>query len=109
MSAKGVRLDRLSDEFTPPLVIAHRGASFDAPENTLAAFERALADGADGLEFDVRLAADGVPVVIHDATLRRTAGRQVSIASLSSSALASVEVGSWFNRRFPARARRVRA
>ena len=105
MSAKAVRLDRPSGKSATPLVIAHRGASFDAPENTLAAFERALADGADGLEFDVRLAADGVPVVIHDATLRRTAGRQVSIASLSSSALARVQVGSWFNRRFPARAR----
>jgi glycerophosphoryl diester phosphodiesterase len=88
-----------------PLVIGHRGASALAPENTLAAFERALADGADGLEFDVRRAADGVPVVIHDATLRRTAGLKGEVASLSSSALAEVCVGAWFNRRFPARAR----
>lgn len=88
-----------------PLVIAHRGASAHAPENSLAAFERALHDGADGFEFDVRLASDGVPVVIHDANLRRTAGRNVEIASLSSSELARVDVGSWFNRRFPARAR----
>jgi glycerophosphoryl diester phosphodiesterase len=88
-----------------PLVIAHRGASTHAPENTIAAFERALHDGADGFEFDVRLASDGVPVVIHDASLRRTAGRNVEIATLSSSALARVDVGSWFNRSFPARAR----
>jgi glycerophosphoryl diester phosphodiesterase len=88
-----------------PLVIAHRGASAHAPENTVAAFERALHDGADGIEFDVRLASDGVPVVIHDANLRRTAGRNVEIASLSSLELAHVDVGSWFNRRFPARAR----
>jgi glycerophosphoryl diester phosphodiesterase len=88
-----------------PLVIAHRGASAHAPENTLAAFRRALDDGADGLEFDVRLASDGVPVVIHDATLKRTAGRKGGIASLSSSALAEIDVGSWFNRRHPARAR----
>ncbi len=88
-----------------PLIIGHRGASAVAPENTLAAFERALLDGADGLEFDVRLARDGVPVVIHDATLRRTAGVDGSIATLSSTELAAIDVGSWFNRRFPAHAR----
>ncbi|MDQ1611136.1 MAG: glycerophosphoryl diester phosphodiesterase [Pyrinomonadaceae bacterium] len=87
-----------------PLIIGHRGASAVAPENTLAAFARALRDGADGIEFDVRLARDGVPVVIHDATLRRTAGVDVPIASLSSSDLAAIDVGSWFNRRHPARA-----
>lgn len=89
-----------------PLVVGHRGASKAAPENTLAAFERALADGADGVEFDVRLARDGVPVVIHDATLRRTAPLHADapIASLSSSDLSAIDVGSWFNRRFPARA-----
>lgn len=87
----------------PPLIIGHRGASSVAPENTLAAFARALADGADGLEFDVRLAADGVPVVVHDTTLERTALRRDRVASLSSADLADIEVGSWFNRRFPAR------
>jgi glycerophosphoryl diester phosphodiesterase len=92
-----------------PLIIAHRGASAHAPENTRAAFRRALEDGADGLEFDVRLASDGVPVVIHDATLKRTAGRDGEVASLSSAALAEIDVGSWFNRRRPARARAVYA
>ncbi|HEY0100172.1 MAG TPA: glycerophosphodiester phosphodiesterase family protein [Pyrinomonadaceae bacterium] len=89
-----------------PLVIGHRGASKVAPENTLAAFERALADGADGIEFDVRLARDGVPVVIHDATLKRTAALHTDapIASLSSTGLSAIDVGSWFNQRFPARA-----
>ncbi len=53
-------------------VIAHRGASGSAPENTLAAFELAVGQGADALELDVRLTADGVPVVLHDATLDRT-------------------------------------
>jgi glycerophosphoryl diester phosphodiesterase len=91
-------------ESRAPLIIAHRGASARAPENTLAAFRRAFDDGADGLEFDVRLASDGVPVVVHDATLKRTAGRKGEIASLSSSALAEIDVGSWFNRRRPARA-----
>lgn len=88
-----------------PLIIAHRGASLVAPENTLAAFERALQDGADGIEFDVRLTRDNLPVVIHDATLKRTAGSDAPIASLSSAELATIDVGSWFNRRFPSRAR----
>ncbi|MGH7377681.1 MAG: glycerophosphodiester phosphodiesterase family protein, partial [Candidatus Methylomirabilales bacterium] len=51
------------------LTIAHRGASADAPENTLPAFEAALAAGADALELDVHMAADGALVVIHDAAL----------------------------------------
>jgi glycerophosphoryl diester phosphodiesterase len=88
-----------------PLIIGHRGSSKVAPENTLAAFERALQDGADGIEFDVRLARDGVPVVIHDATLRRTGRIDARIASLSASELGATDVGSWFNRRFPQRAR----
>src|SRR5919204_634881 len=54
-------------------VVAHRGASASAPENTAAAFELASRCGADALELDVRLSADGVPVVIHDATLDRSA------------------------------------
>lgn len=54
-----------------PLIIAHRGASAERPENTLAAFRRALALEADGIELDVHVTRDGVPVVFHDATLRR--------------------------------------
>ncbi len=88
-----------------PLIIGHRGASAHAPENTLAAFARALDDGADGLEFDVRLACDGVPIVIHDATLKRTGGRAVAVAALTADELGAADVGSWFNRRFPRRAR----
>ena len=53
-------------------VIAHRGASAYAPENTLAAFELAVTQGADALELDVRLSRDGAPVVLHDHTLDRT-------------------------------------
>ena len=80
------------------LIIAHRGASAEAPENTLAAFRRAIELGADGVEFDVRLAADGVPVVIHDATLKRTAGIDRRVADITSAELARLDVGSWFNR-----------
>jgi glycerophosphoryl diester phosphodiesterase len=57
-----------------PLIIAHRGASAAAPENTLAAFRRALALKVDGIELDVQLTRDGVPVVFHDATLPRLTG-----------------------------------
>src|SRR5258707_15421788 len=86
---------------TPPLIIGHRGASALAPENTLVAFERALADGAAGVELDVRLASDGVPVVIHDPTLRRTGLREGVVAKMRSRELREVEVGTWFNRAHP--------
>ena len=85
-----------------PLIIGHRGASARAPENTLAAFRLALDEGADGLEFDVRLARDGVPVVIHDATLARTALRDGTVETLDSETLTAIGAGTWFNRRSPA-------
>lgn len=87
------------------LVVAHRGASADAPENTLAAFDLARRAGADGIEFDVRLAADGVPVVVHDETMSRTAALDRAVSSLTSVELARLDAGSWFNRRRPTRAR----
>ncbi|HEV7700615.1 MAG TPA: glycerophosphodiester phosphodiesterase family protein [Pyrinomonadaceae bacterium] len=86
-------------------IIAHRGASAHAPENTLTAFRMGIEAGAHGVEFDVRLAKDGVPVVIHDRTLKRLAGRAEAVADLTSVELADVDVGSWFNRRHPKRAR----
>lgn len=55
-----------------PLILGHRGASKKAPENTMAAFELALEEGADGFELDTMLCADGTPVVIHDNRLERT-------------------------------------
>jgi glycerophosphoryl diester phosphodiesterase len=57
-----------------PLIIAHRGASAERPENTLAAFRRALALDVDGIELDVHVTRDGVPVVFHDPALRRMTG-----------------------------------
>ncbi len=87
-----------------PLIVAHRGSSALAPENTLAAFRSALADGAEGVEFDVRLANDDV-VVFHDATLKRVGGRPDLISRLPAHDLARIDVGSWFNRKFPDRAR----
>jgi len=79
-----------------PFIIGHRGASAVAPENTMAAFREAIAVGADGIEFDVRLASDGVPVVMHDSTLRRTGGVNQRVADLSSEELTKIDVGSWF-------------
>jgi glycerophosphoryl diester phosphodiesterase len=92
-------------EATGPLIIAHRGASAVAPENTIAAFRKALDAGADGVEFDVRLSKDGVPVVIHDATLLRTANINESVADLTADQLSNVDAGSWFNAAYPAHAR----
>lgn len=88
-----------------PLIIGHRGAAAVAPENTLAAFARALHDGADGIEFDVRLSRDGQPVVIHDATLKRTGNLRQAVSSMTAADLQKVDVGSWFNRRFRKHAR----
>ena len=79
-----------------PLIIGHRGASAVAPENTMAAFREAIAVKADGIEFDVRLTRDGVPVVIHDSTLRRTGGVNKLVADLSWQELSQIDVGSWF-------------
>jgi len=83
---------------TPPLIIAHRGASAVAPENTLAAFARAIQDGADGIEFDVRLSYDQVPVIVHDATLERTGLVNRLVSDLRSEELQQIDVGSWFDR-----------
>jgi glycerophosphoryl diester phosphodiesterase len=88
-----------------PLIIGHRGASAVAPENTLAAFARAFEDRADGIEFDVRLSRDGVPVVIHDSTLARTGAMERPVAEMNSAELVKADVGSWFNRSHPRLAR----
>ncbi|HKY29300.1 MAG TPA: glycerophosphodiester phosphodiesterase [Pyrinomonadaceae bacterium] len=77
---------------TTPLIIGHRGAAAVAPENTLASFERAMRDGADGIEFDVRLSRDGIPVVIHDPTLTRTASINREVAKMPAAELASFDV-----------------
>jgi glycerophosphoryl diester phosphodiesterase len=83
-----------------PLVWAHRGASADAPENTLAAFSLAERLGADGIELDVQRCATGEVVVFHDATLGRTAGRPGLLTELGWSALRAVDVGARFSPRF---------
>jgi glycerophosphoryl diester phosphodiesterase len=76
-----------------PLLIAHRGAAAEAPENTLAAFARALALGVDGIELDVQVTRDGVPVVFHDPTLARLTGRRRALAALVLADLRAVRIG----------------
>lgn len=75
-----------------PLVIAHRGASGHSTENTLPAFQRAMADGADGIELDVQRCKTGEMVVFHDESLRRLAGRRERIDELSLAALREVRL-----------------
>jgi len=79
---------------------AHRGASAEAPENTLAAFRRALAAGADGIELDVHLSRDGVPVVIHDDTLERTTDGTGRVAAHPLDRLQMLDAGAWFAAHF---------
>lgn len=76
-------------------IIAHRGASHDAPENTLAAIELGWRQGADAVEIDVRLSADGRLVVIHDDNTRRTAGWNKSVARQTLAELRRLDAGSW--------------
>ncbi len=82
------------------LNLAHRGARAVAPQNTLAAFERAVDLGADGIELDVRLSADGVPVVIHDATVDATTDGRGRVAAMTLAQLKRLDAGAWFDAAF---------
>jgi glycerophosphoryl diester phosphodiesterase len=80
-----------------PIVIAHRGASRVAPENTMAAFRRALDLGADGIELDVHETSDGELVVVHDFTLARTTGAQGFVHEHDAAFIRRLDAGSWFD------------
>lgn len=77
-------------------IIAHRGYSAHAPENTLAAIERAIAAGADAIEWDVHVAACGTPVVIHDETLERTTDGTGLVRERTLHQLRALDAGAWF-------------
>ncbi|MCT7984249.1 glycerophosphodiester phosphodiesterase [Laspinema sp. A4] len=81
-------------------IIAHRGYSSIAPENTLAAFLAAIEHQADSIEFDVQLSADGVPIIIHDSTLTRTTGIRGKVRKKTLDQIKHREAGSWFDWRF---------
>ncbi len=83
-----------------PVVIAHRGDKAHAPENTLAAFQAAARKGAEAIEFDVKLTADGQVVVMHDASVDRTTDGSGKVARLPLAALRALDAGSWFSNRF---------
>jgi glycerophosphoryl diester phosphodiesterase len=89
-----------------PLIIAHRGASEEAPENTLAAFRLAWQQGADGIEGDFRISSDGVIVCMHDATTARVSDRRLNVAKTTFGELRKADVGSkkglkWAAERIP--------
>jgi glycerophosphoryl diester phosphodiesterase len=82
------------------LVIAHRGASGNAPENTLAAFRKAVALGATFIETDLQLSRDAHFVAIHDATVNRTTNGQGAVHDMTLAELRKLDAGSWFGSEF---------
>lgn len=78
------------------IVVAHRGYSSKAPENTMAAFEMALEVGSGGLELDVHITKDGEVVIIHDDTLERTTNGQGRVEDFTMAELRKLDAGSWF-------------
>jgi glycerophosphoryl diester phosphodiesterase len=97
-------------DLSPPIVYAHRGGALVAPENTFEAFDRALDLGVDGFELDVRLSSDGVPMVIHDATLDRTTDAAGSVSARTAADLERADAGHWFGPEtgYPCRGRGLR-
>ena len=83
-----------------PLIIAHRGDSSNLPENTIPAFENALALGSDGIELDVRLTKDQELVVFHDRLLGRTAPGSKPVSNYTLDELQGLDVGSWFSSKY---------
>ena len=82
------------------LILGHRGALREAPENTLASFRKAMAQGAHGVELDSKLTRDGHVVVIHDRTVDRTTDGKGRVADLALSDLKRPDAGAWFSSRF---------
>ena len=94
------------NSLSKPLLIAHRGESYDAPENTIAAINLAWLRNADGVEIDVHLTKDNEIVVIHDSNTKRTSGISMAVKSRTLEELKTVNVGSfkgekWINERIP--------
>ena len=87
----------MSGDIVFPLIIAHRGAMAEAPENTRSAFDRAIACGVDGIEFDVQITKDGIPVIHHDASLEKISTTQKAIPDLTLAELSRYDFGRWFS------------
>lgn len=88
------------EQFSSPIVLAHRGDFAHAPENTLASFSQALKKGADGIELDVKLTSDRKVIVIHDTTVDRTTNGSGKIPSFSLSGIRELDAGAWFGDQF---------
>jgi len=88
------------ENVTSPAISAHRGASREYPENTMIAFEKAADEKADWIELDIQLTKDGIPVVMHDSNLSRTAGVNRNIWDVTYAELKDVDVGSFFSPEF---------
>lgn len=86
--------------FAQPVIIAHRGSSFIAPENTVAAAKLAWQQNADAVELDIYLSKDNRVVVMHDGNTKRTTGQEYKIAETSSDVLRSLDAGSWKNEQY---------
>ena len=87
-------------DLSRPIIIAHRGDKTHAPENTLAAFRLATENGADAVEFDVKLTADGRVIVLHDQTVNRTTNGTGKISQLSLAAVRVLDAGAWYSENF---------
>jgi len=85
-----------------PEIIAHRGASHEAPENSMAAFRLGWEQRADSVELDIRLSSDGHAVVMHDATTQRTAGYDKPISDQTLAVLKQRDIGSWMDPKWAA-------
>lgn len=83
-----------------PLVIGHRGAAGEAPENTMASFALALQQGADAIELDIHLSKDSRLIVCHDSTIDQTTDRSGAIADLTVEELKRADAGSWYSAEF---------
>jgi glycerophosphoryl diester phosphodiesterase len=88
-------LSGCKEENTRPFIVAHRGASHDAPENTVPAFLLAWEQGADAIEGDFFLTKDGEIVCIHDANTRRVSGEDILVSNSNLDELRTLDVGSW--------------
>jgi len=88
------------EQFPRPIIFAHRGDLAHAPENTLPSFQQALQKGADGVELDAKLTADGHVIVIHDTTVDRTTDGKGRIPSFTRDAIRKLDAGAWFDAKF---------
>lgn len=91
---------RFMPEFRLPRIIGHRGAATYAPENTLASLREAKRRGASWVEFDVKLSGDGVPILMHDESLKRTTGLDRLVADTPWAKIARLDAGGWKAPRF---------